>query len=134
MDAFESNMTNELWNKMDAYHNSFLLRKDPILDQVIANCVANGLPDIAVSAAQGKHLYLTAKSIQAKRILEVGTLGGCVLSFYFNSTYSRFCRYSTILMARALPENGELISLELEKKHVKVRNFELPGHFFEHSR
>jgi len=70
-------MSTEDWARSDTYHNSFLLEKDATLDSVLRNSAANGLPDIAVSAAQGKFLMLLASSIGAKRILEVGTLGGC---------------------------------------------------------
>ncbi|KAG6885215.1 hypothetical protein C0993_004775 [Termitomyces sp. T159_Od127] len=66
----------EIWARSDQYHNSFLHEKDSILDAVLANSTANDLPKIAVSAAQGKLLKLLAESINAKRILEVGTLGG----------------------------------------------------------
>ncbi|KAG6809821.1 hypothetical protein H0H92_014604 [Tricholoma furcatifolium] len=92
------------WARSDKYHNSFLHEKDPILDAALANSTANGLPEIAVSATQGKLLKLVAQSINAKRILEVGTLGG----------------YSTIWLGRALPEDGKLITLELEEKHARV--------------
>lgn len=92
------------WIRSDKYHNSFLVPSDPVLDKVIANSLANELPDISVSEAQGKFLNLVAQSIRAKRILEVGTLGA----------------YSTIWLARALPSDGQLITLELEEKHVKV--------------
>jgi len=64
----------------------------------------NGLPEIAVSKAQGKLLHLLIKSIGAKRVLEVGTLGG----------------YSTIWMAKALPDDGKLVTLEVSPLHAKV--------------
>ena len=64
------------WERSDKYHNSFLIPKDDILDAVVRNNKEQGLPDISVSKAQGKFLYLLAKSIGAKKILEVGTLGG----------------------------------------------------------
>ncbi|GLB39744.1 putative O-methyltransferase family 3 protein [Lyophyllum shimeji] len=94
----------EDWARSDKYHNSFLLEKDDVLDTALANSNAHGLPEIAVSAAQGKFLKLIASSIGAKHILEVGTLGG----------------YSTIWLARALPEDGKLITLELDEKHARV--------------
>ncbi|KAJ3746492.1 O-methyltransferase family 3 protein [Lentinula detonsa] len=94
----------EDWARSDIYHNSFLIPQDPVLDAALKNSVANGLPEIAVSVAQGKFLHLQARSIQAKRILEVGTLGG----------------YSTIWLGRALPEDGELITLEINSKHAKI--------------
>ncbi|KAG6809442.1 hypothetical protein H0H93_015792, partial [Arthromyces matolae] len=96
--------TREDWARSDQFHNSYLHEKDSILDAALANSKASGLPEIAVSAAQGKLLQLLATSIDAKRILEVGTLGG----------------YSTIWLARALPEDGKLITLELEEKHAQV--------------
>jgi predicted O-methyltransferase YrrM len=64
------------WERSDSYHNSFLIPKDDILDAVVKNNVEQGLPNIAVAKAQGKFLHLLAKSIGAKKILEVGTLGG----------------------------------------------------------
>jgi predicted O-methyltransferase YrrM len=69
------------WARSDDYQNSFLLTPDAALDAALAHSAANGLPEIAVSAAQGKLLNLLATTIGAKRILEVGTLGGCVLAF-----------------------------------------------------
>ncbi|SJK98270.1 uncharacterized protein ARMOST_01533 [Armillaria ostoyae] len=92
------------WERSDNFHNSHVLQKDEILDAAIQNSEANGLPAISVSPAQGKLLYLLAKSIGAKRILEVGTLGG----------------YSTIHLARALPDDGKLVTLELEEHHAKI--------------
>lgn len=64
------------WARSDLYHNSFLLGPDEVLDFAKANAEKNGLPDIAVSAAQGKYLSLLVRSLGVKRILEVGTLGG----------------------------------------------------------
>ena len=66
----------EDWKRSDKYHNSFLIPKDDVLDAVVRNNVEQGLPDISVSKAQGKFLHLLAKSIGAKKIIEVGTLGG----------------------------------------------------------
>lgn len=66
----------EIWTKSAAYHNSFLIPKDEILDKIVENSKANGLRDIAVTAGQGKFLYLLALSVGAKKVLEVGTLGG----------------------------------------------------------
>ncbi|KAH9934772.1 O-methyltransferase [Fomitopsis serialis] len=94
----------EDWARSDTYHNSFLLLPDEALDFAKANGAKNGLPDIAVSAAQGKYLDLLVRSIGAKRVLEVGTLGG----------------YSSIWMGRALPDDGELVTLELDEKHATV--------------
>ncbi|KAF7350809.1 O-methyltransferase family 3 [Mycena sanguinolenta] len=94
----------EDWKRSDQYHNSFLHTPDPILDAVLKHSTDSDLPEMAVSAAQGKLLNLLASSIGARKILEVGTLGG----------------YSTIWLARALPADGELITLEYNEKHAKV--------------
>lgn len=66
----------EDWVRSDQYHNARLIKPDPHLDNVNKIAAENGLPPIAVSDAQGKWLHLIAKSIQAKRIIEVGTLAG----------------------------------------------------------
>jgi predicted O-methyltransferase YrrM len=66
----------EIWTRSDVYHNSFLIPKDEVLEKIVDNSKTNGLRDISVSAAQGKFLNLIALSIGAKKILEVGTLGG----------------------------------------------------------
>src|SRR3546814_17442926 len=86
---------------------------DDALAATLANNSAQGLPPIDVSAAQGKMLFLLAQMASAKRILEVGTLGG----------------YSTIWLARALPDDGELVTLELEAHHARVaqENLERDG-------
>ena len=64
------------WERSEKYHNSFLIPKDDVLDAAVRNSTEQGLRDIAVTQAQGKFLHLLAKSIGAKKILEVGTLGG----------------------------------------------------------
>lgn len=69
-------ITDENWARSDRYHNAFLLKPDEALDHALKNSDDNGLPQIAVSAAQGKLLNLLVKSTNAKRILEIGTLGG----------------------------------------------------------
>jgi len=97
-------VTNWEWERSDEYHNSFLIPKDDILDNVGKNSVDKGLPDIAVSKAQGRLLNLLAKSIGAKKILEVGTLGG----------------YSSIWLARSLPTGGKLTTLELSPHFAEV--------------
>jgi predicted O-methyltransferase YrrM len=108
----------DVWARSDAYHNAFLHKPDPILDATLVASDAAGLPQIAVSAAQGKFLMLLARTMQAKRILEVGTLGG----------------YSTIWLARALPADGQLISCELEEKHAAVARKNLAAAGFEEPR
>lgn len=94
---------------VDAYINDKLLGDDPILAAVLANNAAAGLPPIDVAPNQGKLLYLLAKLAGARRILEIGTLGG----------------YSSIWLARALPPGGRLVTLEADPHHAEVarRNF-----------
>jgi predicted O-methyltransferase YrrM len=97
-------MTQALWTEIDDYMVEALSPGDPALTQALADSKAAGLPAINVAANQGKLLQLLARMIGARRILEVGTLGG----------------YSTIWMARALPADGRLISLEFSPKHAEV--------------
>lgn len=97
-------MSSQAWSAVDAYIADRLIGADAELDSALAANAAAGLPAIDVSPPQGKLLHLLARSIGAKRILEVGALGG----------------YSTIWLARALPEGGRLVSLELEQKHADL--------------
>ncbi|MFF9641568.1 O-methyltransferase [Kitasatospora aureofaciens] len=92
------------WNAVDAYFSEQLVGHDPALEAATAAADAAGLPKIAVAPNQGKLLHLLALTQGARRILEVGTLGG----------------YSTIWLARALPADGTLISLELDPRHAEV--------------
>ncbi|UZJ77796.1 O-methyltransferase [Fictibacillus sp. KU28468] len=94
----------ETWSNVDAYFSSKLHGADPDLDYVLKANSEAGLPSIDVSPSQGKFLYLLTKLKGAKYILEIGTLGG----------------YSSIWMARALPEDGRLITLEYSQKHADV--------------
>jgi predicted O-methyltransferase YrrM len=89
---------------VDAYLASLFVGDDPDLERALESSDAAGLPAIAVSAVQGKLLYLLARLQGARRILEIGTLGG----------------YSAIWMARALPSDGALISLEIDPEHAAV--------------
>ena len=97
-------MDDKLWTTVDQYLAEKLVPDDPALNGAIDRNTAAGLPAIDVSALQGRFLYLLAKLHGSKRILEIGTLGG----------------YSTICLARALPSEGKLISLELEEHHARV--------------
>ncbi|HZE02132.1 MAG TPA: O-methyltransferase [Pseudonocardiaceae bacterium] len=97
-------MSQQQWTAVDDYITSVLLEPDEALDAARAASAAAGLPAIAVSPAQGKLLHLLARMINARRILEFGTLGG----------------YSTIWLARALPPDGRLITLESVRKHAEV--------------
>lgn len=102
-----------LWRAVDDYVVSRLLPDDPVLDATLKASAEAGLPPIAVSAAQGQMLHLFARMVGARRILEIGTLGG----------------YSTIFLARALPADGRLVTLEAEPRHAAVAaaNFERAG-------
>jgi predicted O-methyltransferase YrrM len=97
-------MEPEIWTAVDQYLTDFLLPPDPALDAAQKASTDAALPPIAVSPAQGKFLHLLAKISGARRILEIGTLGG----------------YSTIWLARALPPGGRLITLEFDPKHADV--------------
>ncbi|MBW4507573.1 MAG: O-methyltransferase [Scytonematopsis contorta HA4267-MV1] len=97
-------MTQEKWTAVDSYITDMLLSNDPILEAVLQASNAAGLPPHNVSPNQGKLLMLLALIHQARNILEIGTLGG----------------YSTIWLARALPTNGRLITLESNPKHAEV--------------
>jgi predicted O-methyltransferase YrrM len=97
-------MDNELWTNVDNYLVSILAPSDPLLDAALADSAAGGLPQINVAPNQGKLLELLAKINGSRRILEIGTLGG----------------YSTIWLARALPADGTLVTLELEAHHADV--------------
>ena len=97
-------MSEKLWEDIDAYWEEVLIGDDPVLTAARKAAASAGLPDIAVAPNQGKLLNLMARMIGAKRVLEVGTLGG----------------YSAIWLARALPEGGELVTLEYDPKHADV--------------
>src|SRR3569623_3229637 len=98
-------MSQKAWTEVDTYiADNLLADADPIFEQVLRANAAGGLPAIDVSPAQGKFLNLLATIAGAKRILEIGTLGG----------------YSTIWLAKALPAGGRLISLEYSEKHAAV--------------
>ena len=97
-------MNQEKWTEVDQYINHLLVPADPVLDAVLVASSAAGLPEINVAPNQGKLLQLLAQSHGARSILEIGTLGG----------------YSTIWLARALPADGKLVTLEFEPKHAEV--------------
>jgi len=94
----------ELWTAVDDYLAGTLVGSDPDLEAALRASEAAGLPAIQVTPLQGKLLGFLATLVGARRILEVGTLGG----------------YSTIWLARALAPGGRLLSLEIEQKHADV--------------
>ena len=97
-------MTQETWTAVDDYIGAVVGTSDDALEAALVESARQGLPAISVSPPQGKLLHLLARSIGARRILEVGTLGG----------------YSAIWLARALPPDGRLITLELDQHHAQV--------------
>jgi len=97
-------MSEAVWSGVDRYLTEALIPADQALDAALAANIAGGLPTIDVSPTQGKWLHLLAKIQGATRILEIGTLGG----------------YSTIWLARALPADGHLITMEFSPKHAAV--------------
>jgi predicted O-methyltransferase YrrM len=97
-------MNEDLWTAVDQYINDQLVPSDPVLDAALDACTAAELPAISVTPSLGKLLQLLARLVDAKNILEIGTLGG----------------YSTIWLARALPAGGRVITLEADAKHAKV--------------
>lgn len=97
-------MSESQWNDVDTYFVNLLLPSDEALEETQARSAAAQLPPISVAPNQGKLLTLLARMLQSRRILEIGTLGG----------------YSTIWLARALPSDGALVTLELEPLHAEV--------------
>jgi predicted O-methyltransferase YrrM len=97
-------LNQQLWDSVDDYFASALIPADPVLAGAAERAREAGLPHIAVSPGQGRLLQLLARIRGARRILEIGTLGG----------------YSAIWLARALPDGGSLLSLEVEPRHAEV--------------
>jgi predicted O-methyltransferase YrrM len=97
-------MNQDLWTAVDSYIGEHLLAPDQVLDAALAAAAAADLPPIAITPNQGKLLELLARIHRAQSILELGTLGG----------------YSTIWLARALPEGGRLVTLEREPRYAEV--------------
>jgi predicted O-methyltransferase YrrM len=92
------------WTEVDAYLTAAIVAPDPALEEALAANAAAGLPSIDVSAPQGKLIHLLARMAGARKALEIGALGG----------------YSTIWLARALPDDGRLITLEVSAKNADV--------------
>lgn len=97
-------MDNELFTLVDNYISKLVAVEDDVLQGVNTSIELADMPQISVSASQGKFLQLLAKLTQARKILELGTLAG----------------YSTIWLARMLPPNGKLITIEYSEKHAQV--------------
>ncbi|MFI3311771.1 class I SAM-dependent methyltransferase [Ewingella allii] len=103
----------EKWQQVDSYIVDKLVGSDDTLNAILQNNTRAGLPAHDVAPNQGKLLALFAQMVGAKRILEIGTLGA----------------YSTVWLARALPEGGEVVTLEADQHHAQVarQNIELAG-------
>ena len=97
-------MGQEIWGKIDSYFDESILKTDSVLEGILQSIVDTGLPEINVSPAQGRMLYIFARMMSAKSILEIGTLAG----------------YSTVCLARALPDDGHMMSLELNPLHASI--------------
>jgi predicted O-methyltransferase YrrM len=97
-------MSETLWTNVDKYLEATLLPADPLMDAVLAANAKGQLPVIDVSPVQGRFLELLVRMTGARRILELGTLGG----------------YSTIWMGRALPADGRIVTLEFADAHARV--------------
>ena len=97
-------MPEQVWTEVDDFFTQHLLPVDDVLRATLETNVAEQLPPIAVTPPQGKLLHLLARACDAKRILEIGTLGA----------------YSTIWLARALKPGGHLITLEIDPHHADV--------------
>jgi predicted O-methyltransferase YrrM len=97
-------LTEELWATVDRYLTDTIVKPDAALGAALDRSDAAGLPSINVSPSQGKFLHMLARLVNARAILEVGTLGG----------------YSTIWLARALKPGGRLITLEADARHAEL--------------
>src|SRR5215210_6187547 len=105
--------TRELLEQIDAYIEGLFGPSDEVLKATLRDSRRGGLPEINVSLNQGRLMRLLVETAGARRILEIGTLGG----------------YSAIHLARGLPEDGALISLEIDEHHAEVarNNLERAG-------
>jgi predicted O-methyltransferase YrrM len=97
-------MADKAWQAVDAYYEELFGLSDSVMQAVLASSQSGGLPSIQVSPLQGRLLMMLGQAAGARRILEIGTLGG----------------YSTIWLARALPADGRLVTLEYEPRHAKI--------------
>lgn len=96
--------TPDAWKRVDAYFAATLIEPDPTLDAAVAEQRVAGLPAIEVAPVNGKLLHLLARMSGARRVLEIGTLGA----------------YSTIWLARGIPDDGTVVSIEAEPRNAEV--------------
>ena len=97
-------MDRQIWNDVEDYFTYNIVKQETSLSNALRHQNEEGLPPINVPLTQGKLLYLLAKMINAAKILEIGTLGG----------------YSTLWLAKALPEGGKITTLEINAKHAVI--------------
>jgi predicted O-methyltransferase YrrM len=97
-------MNTDIFNAVDGYIGGLFAQEDEALTAALKDMREAGLPEISVSPVLGRFLQMMAKLAGARRILEIGTLGG----------------YSTIWLARALPPDGKLVSLEMDTRHAEI--------------
>ncbi len=97
-------MNLDIYQQVDDYIAGLVAQEDDALAAARIASLDAGLPDIAISAGEGKFLHVLARAVGAQRILEIGTLGG----------------YSTIWLARALPPHGHLITIEVDEHHAAI--------------
>lgn len=97
-------MSDKIWTDVETFIGGTLIGHNRLLEETLAASAAAGLPPLSVSPGQGKFLQILARAVKARRILEVGTLGG----------------YSTIWLAGALPEGGRIVTLEADQHHAHV--------------
>jgi predicted O-methyltransferase YrrM len=97
-------VTQDRWTAVDTYLAGLFVPPDPALDGVLQSIAAADLPTISVSPNQGKLLFILAKAMGARRVLELGTLAG----------------YSTIWLARAVPPGGSVVTIEVDPRHAKI--------------
>ncbi|MEM6903740.1 MAG: O-methyltransferase [Pseudomonadota bacterium] len=103
----------DIFGAVDAYLEATFIGDDPVMDEVLVSSAEAGMPDIHVSALQGRFLMLMVQLTGAKRVLEIGTLAG----------------YSTIWLARGLAEGGQVTTLELRQNQIELAeaHFEIAG-------
>jgi len=97
-------MDQEIFGKVDHYISQMLAPEDEVLRETIKSLDTAEMPQISVTANQGKFLQVIALMCNAKRVLELGTLAG----------------YSTIWLARSLPEDGKIVTIEFDPRHANV--------------
>ena len=97
-------MNQEIWTAVDSYYEDLIVRSDPRFNKIIEASSEAGLPPISITSSLGKLLELIVRFLGARRVLEIGTLGG----------------YSTAWLAQGLPPGGKLITLEINPEHAAV--------------